>query len=70
MKEEEIREAYECGMEKKDGSIYRLCPSDPNFPKFQEFELKFWEGSKESSFCICDPQPLTPMAKKLPLSVM
>ena len=67
---EEFREAYECGMEKRDGSIYRLCPDDPNFPKFEEYELEILKGSKESSFCTCDPKPLTPMAKKLPLFPM
>ena len=66
---DEFRETYECGFEKRDYSIYRLCPSDPNFPKFDEFELNMWKGSKENSFCTCQPKPLTPMAKKLPLDL-
>lgn len=66
---DELRESYECGFEKRDGSIYRLCPSDPNFPEFEEFELEIWKGSKENSFYVCRPKPLTPMARKLPLDM-
>lgn len=66
---DEFREVYECGFEKRDNSIYRLCPSDPNFPKFEEFELVTWKSSKNDSFYTCQPKPLTSMARKLPLDL-
>jgi hypothetical protein len=50
---------FECGYE-DDG--HRPCPSDPKFPKLDEYELSFYE---RSGYWTCLALPLTPMAKRL-----
>jgi len=39
----DIRETYACGYQLFGGSIEQLCPSDPKFPTFDEYELKYEE---------------------------
>jgi len=35
----DIRENFECGYQVFGGYIERPCPNDPNFPKFEDYEL-------------------------------
>lgn len=35
----DVREVFECGYQAFGGSVERPCPSDPRFPKFDEYEL-------------------------------
>jgi len=43
----DIREEFECGYQVFGGYIESPCPSDPRFPKFEDYELKFFEVPKE-----------------------
>jgi hypothetical protein len=36
-------EAFECGYSHVDGSIQRRCPSDPKFPRLQDYEFTYRE---------------------------
>ncbi len=41
---------YACGRCDTDGYGARLCPSDPKFPKLQEYELRFKEHASEPTW--------------------
>ena len=43
----DIREEFECGYQVFGGYIESPCPSDPRFPKFEDYELKFFEVPEE-----------------------
>jgi len=64
-----VRATYACGYESIDSSLERPCPSDPRFPKLEDYELKFLHYPKNTPFeWMCFPSPKTPMARHLKLS--
>jgi hypothetical protein len=66
-----LHESFACGFKTIDGRVDRPCPSDPQFPKFQEFDLGFLEGTKDSIWkWMCYAKPRTRMAWLLRLSPM
>jgi hypothetical protein len=65
-----MRDVYECGYQAFGGFTERPCPSDPKFPRFEDYELKFYENPKESYYkwqCLAIPK--TDMARRLSLSL-
>lgn len=50
-------ERFSCGFGLRDGRVDSLCPKDPNFPKFEDFELQLRQS--ESGVWICWPKPKT-----------
>jgi hypothetical protein len=56
-------ESYECGHTTSDLGDTRPCPSDPKFPKLDEFELVTSE--QKSGGWTCWPKPLTVNARRL-----
>lgn len=57
--------AYACGRYETDGYGARPCPSDPQFPKFEEYELQFVENPKEPSLkWTCYARPMTKAAQQ------
>jgi hypothetical protein len=66
----DLREIYECGYMCFGGYAERPCPSDPKFPKFHEYELKFFNSPNEQFFkWQCYAFPKTDMARKLSLDM-
>ena len=64
------RNVYECGFQTYGGSIERLCPKDPHFPKFDDYELKFQESLEDGpTKWMCIAIAKTVMAKKLRLPI-
>ncbi len=60
---------YACGRCDTDGYGARPCPSDPTFPKFEEYELRFEEHLSEPTWkWFCFALGKTPMAKQVSLS--
>jgi TIR domain len=58
-------EVFECGFE-LDGRT--PCPSDPDFPKFEEYDLRMEHHPKETYWkWICYPTPRTHNARRLDL---
>jgi len=65
-----LHEIFECGYHALDGYVERPCPSDPKFPRFEDYELEFHPSQTEgesSWYCIAFPK--TDMARKLRLDV-
>jgi hypothetical protein len=64
-----VREIFECGYTRFGSHIEILCPSDPNFPAFEDYELKF-TNTPDEPFCkwMCMAYPKTDMAKLRSLS--
>jgi len=62
----DVVETFACGLRLDGGEIGRPCPSDPAFPQFEHFELKFLKDAKGSVTCFASPK--TGMARKLGLS--
>ena len=61
------REIYECGFQRFGGNIEQACPHDPDFPKFEDYELKFMEYNKGTlNNWICTALPKTDTARRLP----
>jgi hypothetical protein len=50
-------EQFSCGFGLRDGHVESLCPKDPNFPKFEDFELQMYQS--KSGEWICSPKPKT-----------
>jgi hypothetical protein len=66
----DIREIFECGHQCFGGYVERPCPSDPKFPKFEEYELKFKNNPDESHYkWQCYAWPKTDMARRLNLPI-
>ena len=66
----DLREIYACGYQSFGGYIESPCPSDPNFPKFEEYDLQFHYKPEESHFkWQCLALPKTDMARRLSLSL-
>jgi TIR domain len=64
----DTREAYECGYEVLAGQTQHPCPSDPSFPKLEDFEFEMQHDLKEPTFkWSCWPKPKTRMARLLSL---
>lgn len=58
--------AYECGYEVIAGQLRRPCPSDPSFPKLEDFEFQMKYNPDEPIFkWSCYMKPKTPMAQLL-----
>lgn len=60
----DVREVFECGHMTFGGFTERPCPSDPRFPKFSDYELRFYNNMKESHWTWeCHAYGLTEMAR-------
>jgi hypothetical protein len=59
-------EQFSCGYGLRDGRVKSLCPKDPNFPKFEDFELVM--NQTKSGEWICWPKPKTLHARLIGLS--
>jgi len=67
------REIFACGYQVLDGAfnshVERLCPADPRFPKFDEYELRYYNNPDEPYWqwtCFADAR--TDMARLFELS--
>jgi hypothetical protein len=61
--------AFECGYQELGSIKQRLCPTDPEFPKFGEYELTYTEqksGGVHAGW-ICNAYPTTKSARLVPL---
>lgn len=66
----DLREIYDCGYQSFGGYIESACPSDPNFPKLEEYDLEFDHDAKEPYWqWKCFAHPKTSMARRLSLSM-
>lgn len=64
----DVREIFECGYQCFGGSTERPCPSDPEFPAFEDYELKFQNSPDEPHLkWQCYAWPKTDMARRLSL---
>jgi hypothetical protein len=64
----DLREVFECGYQVFGGDIESPCPSDPKFPKFEDYELKFFEAPNEPRWpWQCWASGKTDMARRLHL---
>jgi hypothetical protein len=57
-------ETYACGYADGDEGLQRFCPSDPRFPKFEEFVMDIRESDGQ---WICYAKPITKNARHLSL---
>ncbi|MBE3097250.1 MAG: toll/interleukin-1 receptor domain-containing protein [Candidatus Atribacteria bacterium] len=65
-----MREVYECGYVCVDGFLERPCPSDPRFPKLEDYELRFHHSPEEPHYkWQCYAVPKTDMARLVQLSL-
>lgn len=64
----DLIETYECGYQTFGGEIQYPCPSDPKFPKFEEYDLVFdsVSGNPQGKWS-CSARPKTMMARKVQL---
>jgi len=66
----DTRESFECGFQRFCGLVERPCPADPQFPKFEDFDLHFFESPKEPLLrWQCHASGRTEMARRLILTV-
>ena len=63
------REIYECGFQHFGGNIEQACPHDPDFPKFEDYELQFIiiQSEGTSNKWSCHAKPKTKAARRLPV---
>lgn len=59
---------FVCGYHDCDGVTERPCPSDPQFPRIEDYELQFQPSRSENKLWLCYPFPKTKMARKLSFS--
>lgn len=65
----DVREEFECGYVEFGGAKEALCPSDPAFPRFEDFELHFLEQTDfQPSVWLCNALPLSRDARLVHLS--
>lgn len=65
----DVRESFVCGYQKFAGFTERPCPKDPQFPRFEDYELLFLERPKEPYWkWQCYARGKTNMARLLDLS--
>ena len=63
-----LHEVFECGYHAFDGYTERPCPSDPRFPRFEDYELQFHQNPSEINYSwLCLTLPKTDMARRLSL---
>jgi hypothetical protein len=63
-------EIFACGYEVFAGEVQQPCPSDPRFPRFEDFELTVREEPKDTIHkWRCYARGKTDMARRLQLSV-
>ena len=63
-----LHEIFECGYHAFDGYTERPCPSDPKFPRFEDYELQFHQNLSETHYSwLCLALPKTDMARRLSL---
>jgi hypothetical protein len=63
------RESFACGYQIFGSSIERLCPTDPKFPKFDEYELRYFNDPAETHWqWACYAIGKTDMARLFELS--
>ncbi len=63
-----LHEIFECGYHALDWRVERPCPSDPKFPRFEDYALEFHESTGEpKAGWLCVAIPKTDMARKLHL---
>lgn len=68
-KQLDTREEFACGYRTFGGYVERPCPSDPKFPKFEEYELQYYHDPKEFHWSWqCYAVGKTEMARRLSLS--
>ena len=61
-----IRDCFACGYQSFGGFVEHPCPSDPRFPKFEDYELQFHYNPDEPHFkWQCYALPKTDMARRL-----
>jgi len=64
----DVRESFACGFQAFGGSVERPCPADPQFPKFEDYELIFDHNPDEPHWkWICSALGKTEMARMLHL---
>lgn len=69
-KDWDLVETYECGFQTFAGTIQRPCPSDPNFPSLDDYDLVCERTSERSGHeWLCAARPKTDMARKLRLDI-
>ena len=67
----DLREVYACGYHSFGGHTERPCPSDPEFPKFDDYELVSQHNPKEFHLkWRCYAKPKTTMARRLWLPII
>ncbi len=63
-----LHEIFECGYHALDGYTERPCPSDPKFPRFEEYGLEFHhDSSGTQGLWLCFARPMTDMARRVSL---
>ena len=58
--------SYECGFVELDGGVHRPCPNDPQFPKFEDYDIQCMEENSEKLTVFrwtCHAFPKTIMAR-------
>jgi hypothetical protein len=60
----DVGEEFQCGYRALDGGMIRPCPSDPNFPRFEDYDLELKESDGQWT---CFARPKTKMAASLSL---
>jgi hypothetical protein len=66
--DESLYEEFACGCQLVDGCCTHICPYDPAFPRFEDYNFESHEsGSGPQKHWFCIPTPKTETAKKLRL---
>ncbi|MDQ3816340.1 MAG: toll/interleukin-1 receptor domain-containing protein [Acidobacteriota bacterium] len=65
----ELVQAFECGYEVIGGELTYPCPSDPKFPKLEDYEL-VTQYLEPLDAWRCTPRPKTDMARMVPLPLL
>jgi len=66
----DVRESFSCGFQRFGNFVEQPCPSDPHFPRFEDYELHFSHNPEEPILkwqCIAVGK--TNMARKLRLDI-
>ena len=62
-----LHEVFDCGYHTLDSCVESPCPSDPKFPRFEDYDLQFHPASASGNLWVCIALPKTEMARKLSL---
>jgi len=61
----DIVESFACGFQRFGGEVRELCPADPQYPTFDDYELMLRHDPVDARHpWSCEALPLTPMARK------